>query len=259
MKILSVIIKTIFLFSLTLFLVTLFYNNQLIELDGGTNEVSSIEPIQKEIDSNYSVSFETDDFSYELKPLYDYEISGVIVAKKDYGFMNDEADGAVQFDLCIVWGDNLVDNLYLKDEPDYTRLNRACYHNRNSVQGFNEQQFSGNHLIINTPELLDEVKRLNIGDEVRISGKLVNLTAFTKDNMIDPVLDWETSVDRLDVGKDSGELIYLDSIEMINYAHYREAIINYYAMWVAIISFGLLVLRFIGILIFMVPKKTNES
>lgn len=260
MKYIFLIIRTVFVFSLVLFFATYYYNGQLVALDRDISDAAMSEPIQTAITDNYGIEFEKGDYLYKVKPIANYLINGIVLKRTHYDFLNKEPDSAIQYDVCLAWGSNLKDGLYLSSKPEYTQFKRECYYSfSGGSNGFSSEKFSNNRLIINDAKILEVARSINAGDEISIKGRLSNITAYKKTDLNNPVLDWKTSESRTEDGKKAtSEIIYVDSIDIVNPAHYKESIINYYAYWVSVVTAGLIALHIVALLIFMVPKKRSE-
>ncbi len=258
MKYIFLIIRTVFAFSLVLFLATTYYDGQLVPLGVDISDSSFADPIVTPITDNYGINFEKGDYSYKVKPIADYLISGIVLNKFDATLFNTGPDNGIQYDFCMAWGDNLKGNLYLSDKPSYTQFKRSCYFNFSRDNGFDADKFSNNRLIINTDKLLDSIRSVNVGDEITLKGRLANITAYKKTDLYNPVLEWKTRNHQIEAEDSMSEIIYVDSVSVTNPAHYKESIINYYSYWVMLGSFSLMVLHVLALMIFMHPQKRRD-
>lgn len=110
-------------------------------------------------------------------------------------------------DVCVVWGDNVA-NSYLA-EFDFWNGIFTCNYNTQSDEAwaaFDETAVSNNHLLSDDPFIRKQVQKLRIGDQIRISGKLVSYTSGTGSRR-------GTSTTRTDRGDGACETIWVESFE----------------------------------------------
>ena len=178
------------------------------------------DPIQTPIVSAIPIKFQKDGFSYMLTPLYDYQISGLAVHRLDYDnwYSLSRTDKTFTTDICLLWGENLKSGAYknktLKIDQDF----RFCLFSHWGGQPINNDQFSNNHLIIRD----EEIKKINAdispGDQIRITGKLVNVhvDAIGEIKKYEPKqADWKTSTTRNDAGAGACEIVYVEKVEIL--------------------------------------------
>ena len=175
---------------------------------------SLLEPKQEETTKENFI-FTYDDIEYVAQPLYDYQVNGVVVSHSDISSLFDNYRVGKNIhikDLCITWGDNLKNTAFRKMKF----WNRAwsCLYDfgeyKKYSQNFNGNNLSNNHLVADRPYVLKKIDRVKVGDQVSISGYLINYFpkgASEKSN--------NTSVSRSDSGDDAREIIYVDNLSII--------------------------------------------
>ena len=169
-----------------------------------------------------SSPFETkvNDQTYRVTPLFDYELSGVVVTDYESGSLGDIyhhrqwKDFLNVKDLCVVWGQNVKSGVFRKlryDSGPWT-----CFFetpNRKTSDAFRNDQLSNNHLLTDDMDLHHRIMRAAPGDEVRIKGVLASYqneaTGF----------DRGTSISRTDTGNGACETIYVTDFAVMKEAN----------------------------------------
>jgi len=182
------------------------------------------EPVQTELQNSSLIRFSRNDYSYELQPLYNYEISGLIASKMDYqAFSIEKFDKVFPVDLCMIWGSNVANGVYRNREVVFAQDCRWCtVWVKDRGAKFNYNEISNNHLLISDPSLERRAKSLVVGDQVKITGKLVNVKANLtgKPGSFDaPYYSLKSSTGRADKGAGACEVIYVEDIEVLKKAN----------------------------------------
>lgn len=177
------------------------------------------EPLQQKITVQEPIIFDAQGYHYELSPLYDYQISGLIVSKINYKlFSIYKHDSIFPVDLCLIWGSNLSRGLHRSSALSFNQDCRWCWVNWRHDLGFSMNEFSNNHLLVNSPVIERIVAGLLAGDQITISGKLVNVEARLtgkKDDLSPASITWKTSQERSDSGAGACEVIYVQDIKVL--------------------------------------------
>lgn len=184
------------------------------------------EPVQKEIKDPVPIRFQNEDGLWELTPLDEYEINGLLVNKLSYdapsGFhllwVKDFTQNTWPFDFALLWGSN-VKNKHLKDWSftSYVGFSRAVQPRTGA--SFNDDEISNNHLIINRKDLKKKAGGLVLGDQIKIKGKLVRfrLQVLGKDRK---TVVFEESGTSSRIRQDNGcEVIYVEDIQVLKKAN----------------------------------------
>jgi len=175
---------------------------------------SLLEPEQEKT-SEENFIFTYDEKEYVAQPLYDYQINGVVVSHSNLSSMIDNYRTGKNIDikdLCITWGDNLRNTAFRKMKF----WNRAwsCLYEFGEYKeyspNFNENKLSNNHLISDRSYTLKKIKRIKVGDQVSISGYLINYFPKGASEKLN-----KTSVSRSDSGDSASEIIYVNHLSII--------------------------------------------
>lgn len=178
------------------------------------------EPRQEKILSASQIQFSRNGFEYNLIPIYDYEISGLVAGKMNYSVFNiDKYDLVFPYDLCLTWGNNVARRLHQNKAVQFSQDCRWCWVNWSGNVNFNLSELSNNHLLINDDKVLRTVKSIGRGDQVRIRGKLVNVKARPTSKADTREITWNTSISRSDSGACACEVIYAVEVEILKRAN----------------------------------------
>jgi len=176
-------------------------------------------------------------------PMADYDITGLVVSHNEptawYVFdISHDKESPDTRDLCVLWGSNVQNEEYRKISffsGDYT-CNWKWGANTD-VSQFSMYKISNNHLITDSDEIRTIISQVNIGDQIHITGKLVN---YSEDRWNGA---WRrTSLTRTDTGMGACEIIFVQSISILHsyngeWAKLHRLMRNGFA--------GLLLLRFV--------------
>lgn len=174
-------------------------------------------PVLKEADNKYPIELISKGFRYSLVPIYECEISGLIVDRLMFGLVT---VGSVERGLdmnknfTIMWGSNVSGRTY---------KNQAIKFSEGAVnwQGnaaINLAELARIALITKDRNLYDRMKGILNGDQIKIKGKLVNGSA----DKISPVgycgnhLEWKSGTPE---DNERFWTIYLEDIEILKKAN----------------------------------------
>ena len=154
---------------------------------------------------------------YEVAPEYEYDITGMVVSYRHHHEGNSRMhalakDHLNMLDMCVVWGDN----------PRNERLDRISFWNgiftcnvktrdQQAWNAFNMNQLSNNHLLSDDEFIRRQVKKIRVGDQVRVRGYLASYAS-------DGGSVRGTSTTRTDTGNGACETIYVKSFEIVRKA-----------------------------------------
>jgi hypothetical protein len=156
-----------------------------------------------------------DGVEYLIEPRYTYDIAGLVVSLHQSDDASDTAHRAWDdhinlIDLCLVWGQNARSGIYR--ELRFTNSQWTCRMSSppgSNWQAFDRAQASNNHMVTDQVEVGRALKRIHVGDQVRIRGYLVDYTSYRDGK---PFAKRVSSDSRTD---EDCEVIYATSIEAL--------------------------------------------
>ena len=156
------------------------------------------------------------DVEYLVEPEFAYDITGMIVSYRHHDnnsrmhrLANDHLN---MLDVCVVWGDNTA--AAQLDKLDFWNGIFTCnVQTRDQVawDSFYMYQLSNNHLISDDEYVRDRVKKIRIGDQIRVRGFLAGYSSSG-------VGKRGTSTTRADTGDGACETIFVDRFEIVQAA-----------------------------------------
>lgn len=168
--------------------------------------------------------------TYRVMPEYEYELRGMVVSLRQHdgnSRMHRRArDHLNVADLCVIWGDTAVSEHL--DKLHFTNGIFTCnVSTRDDAawRAFDMRELSNNHLISDDPVIRRAIRRVGVGDQVRLRGWLASYGAAGG-----PMRG--TSTTRDDTGDGACETIFVDEFEIIgqNATQWR------WSMWTALAS-----------------------
>lgn len=173
---------------------------------------------------------------YALAPRFAYDIAGVVVSLHHSDAWWDTAhaqwgDHLNVMDVCIAWGDNLARGTY--QDVQFSNTQWEChFETRSSAtwHAFRLDQVSNNHLLTDDPRLARALAALHVGDQIRLQGQLVDYTIYQDGAARGTRV---SSTTRTDTGPGACEVIYVDSLQLLD---------SYDRIWRALRAIALCVL-----------------
>ncbi len=212
--------------------VSFWYRNAL---PGSIDYVADIEkePAQTAVSKRpFDASF--NGVEYRVKPVYDYDITGMVVSfrhhDEDNSRMHRRAkDHLNMLDVCVIWGDNTRAMLNKLDFWNGLFTCNVKTRNQQAWDSFNMDQLSNNHLLSDDEFIREQVQKIRVGDQIRVRGYLASY--------VSPVGERGTSTTRTDTGDGACETLYIERFEIVQPATSGWRI----AMWVSLgfLAFGL--------------------
>jgi hypothetical protein len=174
---------------------------------------------------------------YDVRPLADYALTGILVSHNDIGSIADiyhDDDAVDTKDVCVAWGAAAAN----PELPRVTFSNGpfTCYFKYPGDMDFKNNDVSNNHLLTDDPAVREKVKSLRVGDQIRFKGMLVSYRpADQPDN-------WRTSsLTRGDTGPGACEVVFVKELEVLS-----AGTPGWYNLWRGCLAalFGLPLLKF---------------
>ena len=192
-------------------LVVSFWNRN--DIPGSIDYVAAIadEPRQtRTTRRTFDASWEEVD--YLVEPEYDYDLVGMIVSFRHHdnnSRMHRLADDHLNMlDVCVVWGSNTRGAEL--DKIDFSNGTFTCNvktRDQKAWESFDMDQLSNNHLISDDEYIREQVRKVKVGDQVRVQGVLASYES--------PGGLRGTSTTRTDTGDGACETIYVDRFEIV--------------------------------------------
>jgi hypothetical protein len=154
---------------------------------------------------------------YTVQPLYRYELTGLVVSRHDSTTWWDSAhaewnDALNAVDLCVVWGANVAGGAYLP--LSYSSGQWTCNVKTDSDaawQAFDPAALSNNHLLTDQPELAALMRKVRIGDQIRLRGYLAEYS-----HSVGGGFQRGTSTTRSDTGNGACETVFVENFEILD-------------------------------------------
>ena len=218
------------------------------ELPGNIDYLPAIanEPAQTKTSRRpFNVAYR--DVQYHLAPEFDYDLVGMIVSychhdnnSRMHRLSNDHLN---MLDVCVVWGENAT-GAELGKIDFWNGIFTCNFQTRDQAawDSFDINKISNNHLISDDDNIRDQVRDIQIGDQIRVRGYL---TSYASPN----VNPRGTSTTRTDTGDGACETIYVEHFEIV------RAATSYWRISMYASSLALLLGLF---LYFRRPFRVNE-
>jgi len=168
------------------------------------------------------------DVTYRVEPEYAYDITGMIVSYRHHdnnsrmhALANDHLN---MLDVCVIWGDNTA-NERLHKIDFWNGIFTCNVKTRDQLawDAFNMDQLSNNHLISDDEFVRRQVRKIRIGDQIRVRGYLASYASGGG-------YQRGTSTTRTDTGDGACETIYVEDFEIVKAATSRWRL----SMWVSL-------------------------
>ena len=198
-----------------IWLLVSFWNRN--DLPGNVEYVPELgnEPLQTPT-SKQAFNLDFNGISYTVEPEFSYDITGMIVSYRHHDdnssmhrLSNDHLN---MLDVCVIWGDN----------PGNERLHKISFWNgiftcnvktrdQQAWDAFNMDQLSNNHLISDDEFIRKQVRKIQVGDQIRVRGLLAGYSSGGGSKR-------GTSTTRTDTGDGACETIYVEQIKIVQAA-----------------------------------------
>ncbi|MGA2549444.1 MAG: hypothetical protein ABSF50_04785 [Burkholderiaceae bacterium] len=157
-----------------------------------------------------------DEIVYTIKPLYEYDLYGLVVSQHDskafWDWIHAAANDRINvIDLCVVWGDDARRGSYR--DIAFSSGEFTCYfqpRTAQAAQDFDIYQISNNHLLTEDARLARLLRSVHVGDEVHFHGYL---SEYEHDYGFH--FHRGTSVTRFDTGDGACETVYVTDANII--------------------------------------------
>jgi hypothetical protein len=175
------------------------------------------EPVQKPV-RKPPIETNVNGVDYRIQPRYSYELNAVVVslhhsdswwdyAHKEWG------DHVNIMDLCVAWGDSVRSGAYR--DVSFSNSQWECrwsYRSERAMQYFKNEQVSNNHIVTDDAALAKALRKIHVGDQIRLTGYLVDYTTFKDGRALGTRVSSET---RTDTGPGACEVLYIDGFDNV--------------------------------------------
>ena len=175
------------------------------------------EPVQVEV-SRQPIQLAVGEIDYQIKPLYKYDLYGMVVSKHNadtwWDFLHKEWNDKLNItDLCVVWGNNVRSGSYR--EINFSSGQFTCNYQTSSSEAwaaFDTTAISNNHLLSADPAVARKMRDVRVGDQIHFSGYLAEYShnhgfPFKRG----------TSTVRTDSGNGACETVFVESFEVLRH------------------------------------------
>jgi hypothetical protein len=237
MRLNNILIATSFLW-----LLVSFWNRN--DLPGNIEYVSEIANEPEQTTTREKPFYATvNDVEYLIEPEYAYDLTGMIVSYRQHegnSRMHLQANDHLNVaDVCVVWGDNTRSQLQELDFWNGIFTCNVFTRDMQAWESFEMDQLSNNHLISDDDFIRRQVRKVQIGDQIRVRGYLASYSNPDGGKR-------GTSTTRTDTGDGACETVFVESFKIVQSATSYWRI----SMWVS------LSLLFIGLFVhFKRPYK----
>jgi hypothetical protein len=223
------LIGPLFLAAVALTIVSWFAKGRLAppsEIDASLLQVPMQTPTRTE-----PFSFHYKNRLCRVEPVAKWEQWGLVVSHNDIESIADiyhDSTSVDTKDLCLIWGINLETSDYL--QVDFKSGPWNCYFSYPGGIEFHHHALGNNHLITDDPTVRRVLERVRVGDQVHLSGLLVN---YQMD-------DWQSFWRRTSTSRQDNdcEVVFVRQIDILQrgtpgwYAAYR-------CSWIALLALPL--------------------
>ena len=154
-------------------------------------------------------------YTYTLTPRATYAIAGLVVSQhRGDALLNlyHQADPGNIRDVCVVWGEDVTNGSYRKVRFWSGEFTCSYRWSGAFTPAFNPEKASNNHLIPADPVTAARIGAIHVGDQIRMTGLLVDYTV-TKDGQ--EIFTRRTSLTRGDTGNGACEILYVTDLAVV--------------------------------------------
>jgi hypothetical protein len=158
--------------------------------------------------------FEYHGKKYRVEPKAEYTIRGLVVSHNDISAFADiyhTADSVDFRDICLVYGENLQSDVYLKGK--FWSEPWSCHFefgDSSDFREFNGTALSNNHLLTDDFDLQQTIQKFHRGDQVEIKGWLVDYSPAEASEQLR-----RTSQTRSDTGNGACEIVFVREARLL--------------------------------------------
>ena len=152
------------------------------------------------------------DIEYFVEPEYAYDLTGMIVSFRHHegnSRMHLRAnDHLNMLDVCVVWGDNTKADLQAIDFWNGIFTCNVFTRDMAAWESFDMEKLSNNHLISDDEFIRRQVRKIQVGDQIRVRGYLASYSNNGGGKR-------GTSTTRTDTGDGACETVFVESFSIV--------------------------------------------
>jgi len=227
-------------------LVVSFWNRNNLSEDMQIIPELEQEPLQSKVEEA-DFSLNVNGVDYQIQPLYDYEIYGLVVSYNhhdgNYGLHKLWNDHLNVADFCVIWRENAFDAEL--EKLDFWNGQFTCNVKTTDQQAwasFKMNQLSNNHLLTADETIRDRLEDIRVGDQIRIKGWLSSYKNSEGGSR-------GTSITRDDAGNGACETIFVHAVDILD---------RYNSGWRKLMYFSLFMFMFSLYVFFKTPPRLRS-
>ena len=239
------IIKIIFYISIITFTVSLFQIEKLPDRSEILNELKK-DPLQTKTQAQ---SFETEKngIVYVIEPIYDYELSGLIVSYHHssslFDYYHEKWEDYLNIkDICVIWDENIETGVY--EKMKFKNKSYSCWTEfklgttQEDWIEFKNENLSNSHLLSNNKEMDKKILDAKKGDQIYLKGYLANYS------IKDGTFSRKSSTTRTDTVMGACETIFVEDFLVLKEANTNWRHIYEISKYLLVGSFIILIVSF---------------
>ena len=193
------------------------------------------QPVQTPVKSPEKIEFTRNGYAYTVTPLFDYTMAGLVVHRLDYSWFSiDRGERTFALDIGVIWGSNLSNRVHQAKSIRFSQDSRFCFVQWHGQVPFVMSELSNNHLLVDRDDVERKVKQIQTADQIRLRGKLVNVTArritpggrYDSDEFV-----WKSSTTRADTGGGACETILVEDVVILKPANEVSRVLFRVSLW----------------------------
>lgn len=180
-------------------------------------------------------------FTYAVKPLFSYELWGMIVSYHHSASFIDLShkqwnDYLNTKDICVIWGRNVETGVY--ERMRFRNRDFTCYYrypDRETGELFTENCLSNNHILPSDPLVAEAVLKARKGDQIHFKGWLVSY------GIKGAPYSRGSSTVRNDRGNGACEVVYVTEFEILREANAAWRSLHKLSLVLAVLALAALI------------------
>ncbi len=185
-------------------------------------------------------------YTYRLTPRAAYDITGLVVSQHRVDALFNlyhQADPGNVRDVCVVWGESIANGSYREVQFWSGEFTCSFAWTTASSPPFRPEHASNNHLLPADAAIARQIGALEVGDQIRMTGLLVDYTV-SKDGR--EIFTRTTSLTRGDTGNGACEILYVTGLQVLAPGAHLRANAARYCGYASLALLGALVAAWVA-------------